>query len=96
MSHKPEIIEILNSSSEPVRDIDSYISIQIRKIETWWAVCCILLSIMWLSFMFGNRTTAQDKLNYAKPLVDSMKVKYQARVDFIIDSLENNSNQKFK
>lgn len=83
---KNEIKNILYTD-RPGEGIEKYIRERIVKRDRRWAAFCLLVSMLFLSLMYSNRTTRADVLKAARPLLDSTKVQFQLLLDFKVDSL---------
>jgi len=85
--HKYDIKKILNGQGSIIDDVNTYIQEETRRNDKQWCWFMIVVAATWLVFTYCNRITDADRIKIAKPIVDSMKIKYQEKLDKITDSL---------
>lgn len=94
--HAEEIREILNSSDTPLYDINYLVEREIAKNDKWWGYASIIVCLITLFACWGVQPSKKDILKAARPVCDSVKVAFQKRMDFVVDSLSKEQNQPFK
>lgn len=87
IDHGQEIREILHNSEAPVVEINSYIEAQLRKSDKWWLAVCALGLLWCMYIMYSNKPSRKEVVSEARILVDSMRIEYQAKLDFKLDSM---------
>lgn len=85
--HGQEIREILHNSETPVVEINSYIEKQLRISDKWWLAVCALSFLGFIYVLYHNEPSRKEVVKEARILVDSMRIEYQAKLDFKLDSM---------
>lgn len=81
--HKKEIREIISGDGSIIDNLDQYVKNKTSKNDKRWWLTLSLFTIAWICFSYCNRTTRQDVLNAAKPIVDSLHKVMQHKLDSI-------------
>lgn len=87
--HGQEIRAILHNSEAPVVELNSYIEQQLRKADKWWTAVCMLMLLASIYAIFHTKPPRKEVVKEARILVDSMRIEYQAKMDFKLDSIYN-------
>lgn len=58
--------------------------------DKWWIIVCFIIGSMGSGYVWSEvKSKHSDLLKVAKPMVDSVKVRYQTKLDGICDSLND-------
>ncbi len=85
--HTEEIKRILDYSENPVADLDGYITNKMNRLNKEWLLVSVIIIVSTICLIRPEHPSRQEILKAARPVVDSMKVAYQNRLDVITDSL---------
>ena len=97
---KNKIQDTLLNSNDPTQDICELMGVaekkQANKHGFYFIGTIFILNIVFAYQLRSNKPTNEDIYNICRPIVDSVQAKYQAKLDFMVDSLEMDYYSKLK
>jgi hypothetical protein len=98
MQHK--INKILLNSENTAQEIEQLIVTESKKrenkIHLFWGFILTFFLIACICVIEHNKPSREQILGICTPIVDSMQSRYQAKLDFIVDSLDTNYYKHLK
>lgn len=82
-NHKEKIKEILIEEN-PIDTLNNYIVDEVKNNDKYWLLILVISFLLFVGFYLENRKTEKDVIEAAKPLVEKIKIKYQATLDSIV------------
>ncbi len=87
MKNKDKINKILLYHQNPAEELERYQKETIRREDAKWIIVVFVLMLVFLFTLGYMKPNKRDLIEAARPIVDTMKVRYQEKLDMVVDSL---------